>query len=212
MNWNDYEAVWKRQAPPVGATADVAVLRETFETRHRKLAATLAVRDWLEAAAGLLVAGFFAVLAIGLFQTGKIIWPLGLSFALTLGVTAVFIRERLRTRRLRPGADVPLLTKIDADLAELRHQQRLLDRIAVWYLGPLFAAILGVVATLYLNARPWEPMREPWFLGGFVAFQAAVVGFVWIVNRRAVQKQIVPRLAELEKLRRDLTGPDARGS
>ena len=39
MNWNDYEAVWKRQALPVGADADLATLRETFETKRRKMAA-----------------------------------------------------------------------------------------------------------------------------------------------------------------------------
>ena len=41
MNWNDYEAVWKRQELPVGADADLATLRETFETKRRKMGHTI---------------------------------------------------------------------------------------------------------------------------------------------------------------------------
>ncbi|MES2694970.1 MAG: hypothetical protein V4773_15975, partial [Verrucomicrobiota bacterium] len=156
MNWNDWEAVWRRQAPPLGASAELSHLRETFEARHRKLRCTLAARDWLEASAGLFGSG-----AMGLiwWQQGRAGWPIAFSILLCLGVTAVFIRERFRARRQRLAPDTPLLAKLEADLAELRHQRRLLAGLWTWYLGPIAAAIASTFATLVFNSPPWS--RDP---------------------------------------------------
>jgi hypothetical protein len=205
MNWNDYEAVWKRQELPIGADADVAKLRQTFETKRRKLAATLLVRDLLESGAGLLACIVCGFLWWKLGPTG---WPIGLAMALTLGVSAVFVRERLRSRQLRLGEAAPLLTKVEADLAELRHQRQLLHTIWRWYLGPLLTAILIIHFTLTMHGPAWSPQRDPVFNAGFVAFYLFCVGLVWLINYRAGRKQIDPRIAELDKLRRDLQAGD----
>jgi len=198
MNWNDYEAVWKRQELPVGAAADVAKLRATFESQRRKLAATLLVRDLLEAGAGLLGCIGLAFIWRKLGASG---WPIGLAMALILGVSAVFVRQRFRSRKLRLGEDAPLLAKIEADLGELRLQRRLLHTLWGWYLGPVFAAILIVHFTLTFHSAPWTPQRDPVFNAGFVGFYAFCLGFAWFINRRAGRKQLEPRIAELEKLR-----------
>ena len=203
MNWNDLEVIWRRQEPPVGASADLAHLRETFETKHRKMAVALAVRDWSEAGAGLVGSAAFIFIAYELWHHGKIFWPVTIGAALTLGVTSVFIRERLRARRQQLGADAMLRAKIEADIATLQRQRRLLDNVVAWYLAPLFVAVLTVIATFYMNAKPWEPTREPWFVGGFIAFQALLFVGVWALNRHAGRTQIDPRLAELEILRRE---------
>ena len=121
MNWSDLEYVWKRQAPPAGASADVDVLRRNFEASHRKTAAALAVRDYSEAAAGLLSS---AVFAYTWWRLGRDGWPFAITIALILGVSAVFCRERIRSHRRRVGPAVSLLAKLDADIAELRHQRR----------------------------------------------------------------------------------------
>jgi uncharacterized membrane protein len=199
MNWNDYEAVWKRQELPVGANADLANLRETFETKRRKMAATLFLRDILEASAGVAVS---IALAFTWWQQKTAGWPIALAIILTLGVTGVFIKERIRTRRNRLRPDASLLAKLEADITELSHQRRLLLNVWKWYLAPLAAAIAIVVATISYNRAPWQ--RDPVFLGCYGLFCALLFWGVWALNRQAVRKQIDPRLAELEKLRRDI--------
>jgi hypothetical protein len=203
MNWNDYEAVWKRQELPVGASADLATLRKTFEARRRKLHGALLVRDLSEAGAGLLVC-----IALGFIwrKIGLTGWPIGLAMALILGVSGIFVRERTRARKLRLGEDATLMAKIEADLAELRHQRHLLHTIVGWYLGPVFVSILIVHFTVALHTPPWAPQRDPVFGAGFVGFYVLCLWFIWLINRRAVRKQIEPRLEELEKLHRDLLG------
>jgi len=205
MNWNDYEAVWKRQELPVGADADLASLRQTFETKRRELAATLLIRDWTEISACLVVVAFYAWFWRSIGPSG---WPMAVAMLLILGVAGVFLRERRRTRRKRLGADSPLLAKIEADLAELCHQRRLLLNVWAWYLAPGAGAMLIQVGVIIRRAKPWEATREPLFLLGFGLCLALFLWFVWAINVRAVRKQIEPRLGELEKLRRDILSPN----
>jgi MFS family permease len=213
MNWNDYEAIWKRQELPVGVHADFAVLRETFEKKRRRLSATLFARDLLEAAAGVFVSGVFAYTW---WQMGRGGWPMAFAIALILGVSGFFVRERVRAHRLQLGADVPLIAKVEADIAELRHQRRLLLNIWSWYLLPCIGAIAifgaTVVRLLIVSPPPgvilsalWE---HPAALAWIILYVAVILPLcfwgVWTINRRAVRKQLEPRLEELEKLHREL--------
>ena len=215
MNWNDYEAVWKRQELPVGAAADLATLKDTFESKRRKLAATLFGRDLLEAATGFLLIAFFTWFW---WHEGSVAWPVVFAIALILGVTGFFIRERFRTRRLRLGPDAPLLAKVEADIAELRHQRHLLLNLWSWYLAPLAAALFIVSATLvrivvskappgFLSTLWKHPAALAWIIFYFAIVVPLCFWAAWTVNRRAVRKGIEPRLEELEKLHRDLAGP-----
>jgi hypothetical protein len=210
MNWNDYEAAWKRQPLPVGAEADLAGLRATYESKRRKLAATLQVRDWSELGACVFLVGVYIHFWR---QTGPAGWPMAFAILLVLGVAGVFVRERLRVRRLRLGAEAPLLAKVEADLAELRHQRGMLLKIWTWYLGPVLGAMLihaGVILSRGKAWFVWEPLYMAvtglllLLVGGLIA------GSCWFVarlNRQAVVKNIEPRITELEKLRQDLLNP-----
>jgi len=205
MNWNDLEVIWKRQQLPQGPDADLAILRQTFEAKSRRMAAVLAVRNLSEAAAGLLVAVVFAYAG---FRMKRVGWPMAVAATLVLVVTGFFIREFVRGRRQRLGAEAPLLAKLEADIAELRHQRRLLLTVRAWYLAPLAVAMVIVGVTITLN----DPnaallLREPFILFALTSYVILCVLLfwgVWVLNRRAVQKQLDPRLQELEKLHRDL--------
>jgi len=200
MNLNDYEGVWKRQELPVGAEADLAILRETFETKRRKMAATLSARDIVEASAGVVVAVAFG---FKWWQIGKEGWPIALAIALILGVATFFIRERFRAHRIRLRTDAPLLAKLGADIAELQHQRHLLFNVSIWYIAPCVASMLIFAATISVNS-PTPLSRDPLFQAFYWLFAAILCWAIWWLNRRAVCKQIDPRIAELEKLRTDL--------
>lgn len=194
MKWSDCEALWVRQEVPAGAAAEIAALEATFEARRQRAAAARLVRDVLEGSAGPLVCVGFALLW---WRTGSSGWPIALAILLVLGVSTLVFRARLRARRGRPGAEAPLLTKVEADIAELRRERRQLLTMRTWYLGPVFAAILLVPALLSLRLLAWGP----WFSAGFYLVVSALA---WVVNRREVRRRIDPRLDELERLQRGL--------
>lgn len=202
MNLNDYEGVWKRQELPVGADADLSNLRNTFETKRRKMAAALLVRDWIEiGACGIVVVSY------GFYwrQTGPSGWPMGMAILLVLGVAAFFLRERRRARHVRLGADAPLVAKVEADIAELRHQCHLIQNVWAWYLAPCAGAMAIHCWVIVRRAPEWSSLHEPWFLLGVGLFLAVVIWLAWLINRRALRQRLKPRLAELEKLQRELT-------
>jgi hypothetical protein len=200
MNWNDYEAIWKRQELPAGPMVDLVALRREFEAKRRKLARGLFWRDLREAAAGLFVACVFAFTG---WQMGKQGWPIGFAVLLMLGLTGFFVRERVRAHRLRLGADATLLTKLEADLAELHYQRRLLLSVGKWYLAPGIAAAAIVGATTMVCAP--IALSAKLLAGAIMVLILALTCWgVWALNRWAVRKCLEPRLEELEQLHQSL--------
>jgi hypothetical protein len=203
MNWNDLKTVWSSQDLPAGPGVDLATLQRSFETKRRKLARGLFRRDVVEAVAGLLVSGVFAYTG---WQMGKEGWPIALAVVLMLGLTGFFVQQRVRAHRQRLGSDAPLLAKLEADLAELRHQRRLLLNVGKWYLAPCIAAAAVVAGTAIVHA---PVVLSAKLLAGasMLVLLALTCWGVWALNRCAVRKQIEPRLEELEKLHRALLSP-----
>jgi hypothetical protein len=203
MNWNDVKATWAGQQLIPAPLADLKTLRQDFEAKQRRLARSLLWRDGREAAAGLLVAGTFAYIG---WQMGNAGWPIALAVALMLGVTVFFIRERVRTRRERVGADAPFAVKLEAEIAELRRQRGLLLSVGTWYLAPCMGAAAIVAVTALIHAP--IPLSAKLLAGVIMLLTLALTCWgVWALNRWAVQRNIDPRLRELEDLRRYLLPP-----
>lgn len=207
MNWNDWEMIWKRQELPKGEAADLAVVRENFDHKSRQLARNLWLRDWLEAGAGVAVLVFLAAIW---WRQGWSGWPVGVAMALIAGVTGFFVRERFRAKKGQPMSDAPLLVRLEADIAELQRQRRLLGSVASWYLGPIGVAIVLVAVNLSHRVPAWNPAGSSLFLGGYLLLVAGLLGLIWRVNRRAVRERVDPRLVELEKLRDELKSSGSR--
>lgn len=201
MNWREMEAAWRRQEPTVESRAELSELVTSFEAKRQKLASTLLVRDWIEAGAGLMVSLVFMMDAVG----GRgVAWLEWLAIALVMGVTLFFVSERVRARRARLGAEAPLRQKLEAEIAEVRHQCRLLRRVMWWYVGPLMLAIV-----LFLCAKVAPQVDRLGIVGwGALAVYAIGCGALawWVrgLNLRAVRRQLEPRLAELEQQRQEL--------
>jgi hypothetical protein len=209
MNWNEWEFVWRRQAPaPLGSlnAADV-------DARRRKMARIALVRDLAEAGAGLFVSVILARLWISFGRDG---WPIGIAIGLTLAVSAVFVRERVTARRSIPGMEATLLERLDGEIAELRHQRKLLHSIGLWYLLPLALSQALVVLAIGLHLeRDAAPglvhglLHNPWtasfILGYLFGVSPLCFAAVLWVNRRAVRQNLDPKIGRLESLRETLT-------
>jgi MFS family permease len=195
MNWNELQQFWQTQRPVVTPQAwDPA----DYERQRARLARTLARRDWLEAGVGLAVAIFFAVALVPL---GSAAWPGWVSVVLLLAMSAFFVRERRRSRRTTPPPEAPLIVRLEADIAELRHQCRMLNTVALWYVLPILLAIVllfwGVRSAMPAPLPPLWSWRLLFFTLGTLGFAAFII---W-VNRVAVRTSLEPRLRELDSIR-----------
>ena len=137
MNWNEMKGVWQGQSGPALAAARLAELEREFTARQRKFARMRFWRDVSEAAAGVLVA---AVMASVGWRMGAAGWPIGLAVLAILGLSAFFVRERVRARRAEAAPGAALRERVEREYAELQRQHWLLSRVAGWYLGPSFLA------------------------------------------------------------------------
>lgn len=219
MNWSDWEFIWKRQRLPAGRAADTGELVRVFEAKRRRMERALLVRDTSEAAAGVLVAAAFA---LSWLKMGREAWPMGLAIALVLAVSAFFCFERFRTHRGRLGPDAPLLARIEDQIAELRHQRRLLHNVAAWYLAPIAGSWAIAVFVLARAAARHAPpgffadlMHNPVTAAFIILYFLILVPLcfvgAWILNRRAAIRQLDPGIEELERLHRELTSTGQPG-
>lgn len=198
MNWNELQRAWQgellRLSPGRWNPAD-------FAARRRRLARTLAVRDWTEAAAGAVVASGFACFLL-FFRISD--WRGWAAVLLTAMVSVAFVRERWRARRARPPVEAALLARLEAEIVELRHQRNLLRGILWWYLSPLGVAMLLFTWSLFAHieaAGVTPDVTMLWFLG------AATLGLgaaIWWLNRWTVRAWLEPLLEACERERAEL--------
>jgi len=215
MNWNDYEALWKRQELPRGAAADVIELKRTFEAKHRKMERTILLRNLIEGVGGIMTSLGFGLLTWRMGITG---WSIILGLGLIAGVSCVFLYDWLRFRRVRSGPEATLLARLESGIAELRHQRGLITHIGKWYLTSYLAAMLllgyGLLQHTARTAPPgmWKSvLTTPITLAWIVVLLGVMAGAIvwwWLDVQKSIRLRIDPRLAELEKLRRDLLSRD----
>ncbi len=211
MSWNEYESIWKSQELPRGADADLLDLKQTFEAKRRKMESTIQLRNVIEGAGGFTASIGFGFLT---WRLGIACWPIVLGLILISGVSCVFLQDWWRFQRERLGAEAPMLAKLEANIAELRKQRKLIDGYGKWYVTPWVIAILligyGLSQLVRREAAPGllitlltTPATLAWII---VLISVPTIALVWWWRdiRKIIRLRIDPRLTELEKLRRDL--------
>jgi hypothetical protein len=200
MNWDDLRKVWDQQILPEWTAPDLAQLEREFSTKQRKMTRMLFWRDIREAALGIFVA---AIIARTGWKMGAQGWPVAFAVIMLLGLSAFFIRERVRARRAQPAYDAPLLVRLDAEIAEQRRQHHLLSHVVGWYLGPILSA--GAIFGATILVRAPLPVMPRVAAGAMMIVILAVSGgaTVWL-NRRVVKRVVEPQLRELEAWRQNL--------
>lgn len=205
MNFDDYEALWRAQPAPSApspAAAENAALLERIRKEARSFDRTIFWRDIREILVAFAVAVCFGIEACRHTDAGHVAWGRWIAAALVLGVAVILLRDR-RSMPSPGGAEAPLLEQIDAALAGLRFQTRVLARVPWTYALPLTIAIAASVAD--------SVIRERGLAGLLGAFGVAITvlgvlseSFVVWVNRRAIRRVIQPKISELEKVRAEL--------
>jgi len=211
MNWNEWEMLWRRQQNPVGAGADLVLLKQTFEEQRRKLRRTILIRNVSEGATGLVLSAFLAFMGAHAGVGG---WRMWTGLALLFGVSLVFVFDFVHAHRSRLPGDAPILCKIDAEIAELRRQRRLLARIGLWYFAPMAVSFVLIasawVARINREIPPGmlhDAFKTPTIIIWFVstlAITGAATAWVWRQQVKSIRTRVNPRLDELKKLREDL--------
>lgn len=203
MNFEDCQSLWRRQGTPIPSAAERDQLLSCVAINARRFDRSLFWRDMREISVGFLVAALFAVAAWEHTANGYVPWGRWAAVALTLAVILRFLSAR-RLALPPPAEGQPLLEHLDFDLSALRGQVRCLRKVPTHYVMPLFVAILGAGLDPFVQKGGF---RAIWSGPGLLVIVVAltVCGGAIAINRIAVARVLRPRIAELQRLREELT-------
>lgn len=210
MDFNALQNIWTHQPDP--ASPDMDEVLRTIARRTRRMNRHVAMRDYAELVTAAGMTAWFVWMA----ARAPIRWPWVTAAAITLGVSLVFVRERLRPSPA-PVTPGDVRRGLQQAIQEVDHQVRLLGSVARWYLAPLAAAALLIVIGTALGVREtlgpdaWARGR-----GGLLAAIAVVLpviggAFWWLgrLNRRVVEARLLPHREQLVSLLEQLDEPDS---
>ena len=196
MTLDDYRDVWQEQEPSDDFDDLEEVLNDMKE-RSEEYDRTIFWRDVREIGAAVLVAGFFGWTAV---SAETLLTRIG---ALIVVAAAGLIVWKLRATR-ESGEDEmagrPVAERLKAEIERVEDQIRLLENVLWWYLAPMGAGLVVMVASGGI-----EGWFEPVYLGGLVVF----FGFVWWLNQRAVDRCYRPHRRDLVRTLRRIENGDA---
>lgn len=198
MNWNNLEAAWQRQVPPLPTSAQVGPLVRECAARQKRIDQFL---FWSDFRGSLVSFGLAAYLGQLAWKRGGEYWPIGIAAALLLGLGWFLAAEGNRARRSRVSPATSMVAMLDADLAVLRRRRGLLRHVAVWLLLPM-TLCLGLVLAVAAARHPGAFSDPRW--GAYGASVVLIMGITWFINQRYARTRIEPQIDALERLRHGL--------
>lgn len=196
MSSDKYQAAWQAQASQTRLTLHAGLLRGEVLRNRRTFRTTILMRDIREIGVALVMIPVWFYL--GIAHSSPWTWWLGVPALLWV---AGFMLAYRRRRPHQPSApDEPLVHCVKTSLAEVEDQIWLLRNVFWWYLLPPSIAITAFFAHVTMQAPIHTPFDMLGRAGTFLllsAFLAAIYGFIYWLNQRAVRKQLEPRRQEL---------------
>ena len=167
----------------------------------------IGIRNWLETAAGVVVAVGFVWTPTVQTRGSR---PILSSAAALVALGVVFVLWRLWEHGSPPRGSEGVREDLPQYLASWRgcyeRQIRLLETVLWWYVLPLMPGMLLVLLQVALLRHP----DGPWVIGAFVAVLTAIAAFVVWMHRcgaKALRKELDKIDECLASLRRDGPGP-----
>jgi CubicO group peptidase (beta-lactamase class C family) len=180
--------LWQEQRfdapPPVLDEKQIAAMQR----KMKKFDRTILWRDWRENIAAIFIALFFGVM----FFTGPALMPrIGCVILVLASAFICWYPMHKKRGVAKTAPDAPVTEALECELEKVEVQIRLLRSILWWYLLPLGVGVL----VFYFGMQPQVSSKI-----GFFICVTAVYAFIYWLNQRAVEKQLVPLKREIEGL------------
>ncbi|MCC5877675.1 MAG: hypothetical protein JJU11_15755 [Candidatus Sumerlaeia bacterium] len=195
-----YEAVWKTAGHGT-VSVDAGALARHLKRNGETFRILVYLRDFRELlACFILIPG---IIFMGMHLELPWSWYLGVPASLWVAGYILYNRPQRGSETLA-GSVVECL---DTSIQEVRHQIRLLRSVFWWYLLPLDLSC----GAFFLHIG-WETRQLGWAAVLFTALlMGLLLGVTWVVwkwNQFAVERELEPRLAELESIRNSIINGD----
>ncbi len=193
MNLDDLKGAWRSEEAALRHGPKDGELMERVRTQATDLDRAVRRRDRREIAVALVVTVFFLSQfggASGLTRAGILLW-------LAAGTLVVVMLRRARRPGLESDPTAPLLVALRQERDRVAAQIRLLTTVLWWYILPLALAPVLIFAGAV----------DSWLATAVYGVAVAALGaLVYGLNQRAVDNDLRPHHAEIERMLAQMEG------
>ena len=199
MSFDQLQKAWQSQENNFTLTIDSDSLLKEVKRNKEQFESAIFWRNVREIGVAILLAAFF--LYDGIKNN---LWPMCLLSVLCLWVGVFMAADRILQKRKQPKLSDTLLNCIKNSLVQINHQIWLLKNVLWWYLLPPGAGI--AIFLCYISLETIQDFNGKGSLIGLVviigcfAFCCLVFWGIYLLNQRAVKKDLIHRKFELKEL------------
>ena len=213
MNLDDVMAVWRSQDASPLYGVDKTLLLLALRQEQVKVQAQRRRETWITCvASAFLIAGMAVFLFIMIYDNDpRTDWdfaiPIVGAAAAVLWGGAMYVSHRAQALRERSFGE-SLREQLNRHIAQLDYQATRGVRLAsvlVTALPPLVCATAIILAGWRINNEPFSD-EWVWIVGGIFVCAIGSVAGVW-QQRRSMERDLLPRKAQLEALLKELDAP-----
>ncbi|QDU06590.1 hypothetical protein V6x_63440 [Gimesia chilikensis] len=198
---DEFQQAWQAHSAQTRVIIDADLLREEVQRDQRQFNTMISYRDFGEVGVAVIMIPVWFVMGFML----DLPWTWYLSVPVFLWIAGFMLLYRKRHQPESEPTTEPLLQQcVERSLAEVEQQIWLLRNILWWYLLPPTLSITAFFAQVSWQSRGGGWLYALIFFVLLEGFLLAVYGSVYLMNKRVVRTQLIPRQEELQKLRASL--------
>jgi len=199
MNFDDLQKNWQSQQGNFKSGIDSNLLLKEVQKNEKHLESVVLWRDIRE-----VVVAFLLFLLFLYFGLKLNILPIYLLALASLGIAVFMVADRIIQKRKQPKPSQSLASYTESSLKKINHQIWLLKNVLWWYLLPsaIGVGVFISYGAFKISQNSGLENLTWWllFLFGSLFISILVFWGIYILNRRVVQNELVPRQKELEQL------------
>ena len=194
--WN-LKQDWKNEVLQVTDKQNVSNVIESLEKETTKLDKSIKRRDYLEISIALLMVPIWIW---KLFYAASLMQSVGLWIAIFACLLIPY--KLVKAKQVDTQKDDSILAFLNTEKNKLEKQKTLLESVAIWYIAPIFTAIILITAGATVDASGIPQITEQ--LAIYYGCCVLLVVGVYFLNKRGVKKQLSPLLDNVNKRIQDL--------
>ena len=198
---DEFQQAWQAHSAQTRVIIDADLLREEVQRDQRQFNTMISYRDFGEVGVAVIMIPVWFVMGFML----NLPWTWYLSVPVFLWIAGFMLLYRKRHQPEPDESEGPLLQQyVERSLAEVEQQIWLLKNILWWYLLPPTLSITAFFAQVSWQSRDSGWLYALIFFVLLEGFVLALYGGIYVLNKRVVREQLIPRREELQKLRASL--------
>jgi hypothetical protein len=187
MKLDDLKENWKAEIASDNNAQELSPMIKLLAKETNKMDKSIKRRDIIEISIALLL---IPIWSWKLLYSAGLVQSIGLCIAI---LACLYIPYKLmKAKQVDAPKDNSVMAFLQVEKTKIENQKKLLESVAVWYISPIFLAIILITLGSTIDEIGIPRITEQ--LAIYYGFCVMLVIGIYYLNKRAVKKQLVPLL------------------